>query len=300
MSSNFWNLIKSENTVKDEKDCFGMWCNNHSGVISLLCNHNASFMKLWIFKISTEIWASQFLNNKIKFISTSGRNISNQISVWNSGNGYIYMYKWLYGEQNINKSSALLSISPHDIIVTELNNTKMEYMSNRKGFIRWIDNHNNLHLLGGKITNLTKNISAAHWMLNTTTYTWITVQSKILKPSSRAQACFWQAGGNLWLFGGYRKYSKEEIDILNDFWIGNTTHQVVMWPSSVNNKLPGDTLKLSLVNKLIISLFVLLVVMAISIRLCYKRELNQLMSRLQKNRVVYHELSQEGDKSTRL
>lgn len=299
ISSNSWNLIQSPSNIKNTQDCFAMWCNQDSGIISMLCHENTVVMKLWIFKITSGIWSSQTFSNK--FTNTSDRSISSQISVWNDPDGLVYVYMWSHSNQNIGKNSVLLSISHDDIVITEVNDTKQEYMSNRKGFIRWIDSHGNLHLLGGRITNVTTNSSAAHWMLNLSDYTWVTVNSKNIKPSARAGACFWQVDGNLWLFGGYRKDGEGQMVVLNDFWIGNTSRPVVVHrPTLVDRNLPGDTLGLSLVNKLIISLVTLFVVMAVSVRLCYKRELNQFMSRLQKNRVLYHQLSQEGDKSTRL
>ncbi len=296
MSSNVWSLIPSN--IKNIQGCLAMWCKQDSGMILLLCYENTSAVKLWIFKITSGNWSSQTFTNKTKFANTSNGNISelSQMSVWNQPRGLVYIYMWSHSDSSTRKNSVLLSISHDDVVVTKVNNTKLEYMSNRKGFIRWIGSHGNLHLLGGRITNS----SAAHWMLNMSDYTWVTVDSKNHKPSSRAGACFWQVDGNLLLFGGYKKDDEGRIIVLNNFWLGNTSKPVVVRPTPTNRNLPGDTLGLSLATKLIISLVTLFVVMAVSIRLCYKRELNQLMSRLQKNQVLYHLVSQESDKSTRL
>ena len=302
ISSKFWNLIQSpRNIFNDVHDCFTMWCDKHSGIISLLCHQDKNAMKLWIYKITAGIWGSQTFINEVNFTSASGKK-SRKISVWQELGDMVFVYVWSNSNPRLMKNSALVSISHNEIVVTEVNNTKIEYISNRKGFIRWIDNNGNLHLLGGRIANVTNNSSAAHWMLNTTNHIWVMINSKKLKPGTRAGACSWQVGDNLWLFGGYREDGQGHMAVLNDFWFANTNRPVVCLPTTPTNKtfLPGDTLGLSLVHKFIISGVILLFVMVISIRLCYKRELNQLISRLRKNRVLYHQLNQEGDKSTRL
>ena len=307
VTSQFWSLIKSPaNILENAQDCFTMWCNEDSGTMSLLCHQDKSVMILYyrIYKISTGVWGSQTFINEVNFTIAFGKNISKSrgISVWKKLGDLAFVYIWSNSNPHTLKSSALVSISHKGIVATEVNNTRPEYMSNRKGFIRWIDNNGNLNLLGGRITNISTNSSAAHWMLNTSSYKWSMVISKTVKPGTRFGACSWQVGDNLWLFGGYRKDGQGHVVVLNDFWIANTNKSGVHPSTAPTNtsSLPGDTLGLSLVHKLIISVVVLLVVMAISIRLCYKRELNQLMSRLRKNRVLYHQLNQEGDKSTRL
>ena len=293
ISSNFWSLVS--HNIKNTEKCFAMFCNLDSDVY-LLCHENTNVIKLWIFKITSGNWSSKTLSDKINLTDTSNRNVSSHFSIWNICFGLSNIYIW--SNPNIRKKSVLLSVGRHDISIRKVSNTKQEYLSNRKGFIRWIDSHGNLHLLGGRISNITTH-SASHLMLNMSDYSWSTVNSKnVNQPSLRVGACFWLVDGNLWLFGGYRRDGKGGMVVFNDFWFGNSSKTRPR--QTVSHKLPGDTLGLSLVNKLIISFATLIVVIAISVRLCYKRELNLLMSRLQKNQVVYHQLSQEGDKSTRL
>ena len=295
ITSNFWSLVP--HNIKNTENCFAMWCSLDSDV-SLLCYGNTNAVKLWIFKITSGNWSSKILTDKINFTDTSNRNVSSHFSIWNNPYGLVCIYIW--SNSNIRKKSVLLFVGHHGISITKVNNTKQEYSSNRKGFMRWIDSHGNLHLLGGGVSYITTH-SASHFMLNMSDYSWSTVNSKhVNQPSSRVRACFWQVDGNLWLFGGFKRNGKGRMVVFNDFWIGNSSKYTVPRQTPVNHQLPGDTLGLSLVNKLIISFVTLIVVIAISVRLCYKRELNLLMSRLQKNRVVYHQLSQEGDKSTRL
>jgi hypothetical protein len=294
ISSMFWHLVP--HSIKNTENCFAMWCNLDSD-ISLLCYENA-VMKLWILKITSGNWSSKTLPDSLKFTDISHRNVSklSHFSIWNIPYGS-NVYMWSF--PSFGKPSLLLSVVHGDIAISKVSNTKLEYLSNREGFIRWVSSDGNLHLLGGRMSNVTTNSS--HWMLNVSDHTWGMVNSRDLnKPSSRVGACFWQVDGNLWLFGGYRRDGNERVVVLNDFWIGNSSKPMVHQRTAVNHTLPGDTLGLSLTNKLIISVITLLVVMAVSVRLCYKRELNRLLSRLQKNRVLYHQVSQEGDKSTRL
>lgn len=305
MSSNVWNLMQIKKKGSSTGGCFALQCNPESGNVSLLCQAKASVLKSWIFNAISGTWSSGMFTNKINFKNTTGRNVSlaSQISLWNNPIGVLFVYIWPHSNLTVRKNSVLLSVRNDGILIAKVNNTEMEYMSDRKGFIRWIDSHGNLHLLGGRIAN-TKS-PAEHWMLNTSDYTWVIINSKNLsKPSLRAGACFWHVSGDLWLFGGHTKDGKGNTIVLNDFWKhgyynSKRVKPQILFTGKCKN-LSGDTLGLSLAHKLIISVVTLIVVMAISIRLCYKRELSQLLSRLQKNRVLYHQLSQEGHKSTSL
>ncbi|XP_028398602.1 uncharacterized protein LOC114522170 [Dendronephthya gigantea] len=298
ISSNAWNLIQTVNHFGDMNGCFALWCDKSSDSLSLICHSNMDAIKLWVFKLKTMNWEPINITERIHV--DEGISKLDQFSLWNDEHdGLVFMYVW--SSQNMSKDSVLLSISHDNVAISKVNITKPEYWSSRNGFVRWVDDNSNLHLLGIASTGSVN--TSVHWMLKSSNLTWIQSRSRYPDPSPRFGANVWQVDGNVWLFGGYRKDKEGHVVVLDDLWIGisiTDSKPVIPQPTHVNHDLPGDTLGLSLTNKLIISMVTLCIVLAVSIRLCYKRELNKLMSGLKKNRVLYHQLSQEGDKSTRL
>ncbi|XP_046847548.1 uncharacterized protein LOC124441156 isoform X2 [Xenia sp. Carnegie-2017] len=288
MSSNIWKYLHYPRN-NTGYSCVAMWCNETLTVIKLLCLKQ-NIIKLWHYGIVTKNWS-------LHMSTLLTKSVKNSHLLFLSSK-YVWSYPGLLS------ASKLLIVKNNVFSVLQVNKTGKEFFATRKGFVRWIDRMGNLNLLGGKVSRYAaSNYSSDHWMLNMSNHIWVKIMSKSVKPRARFGACVWYVKDQLWLFSGYRKDSKGHIVIERDLWKGRIVYpqaDIHSKTKASEDNLPGDTLKLSLINKLIISMATLCIVMVISIRLCYKRELYQVLSKMSKQRVVYHQVSQEGEKNNRL
>ena len=296
ISSNLWNLKELPKEIKSGYDhCFALSCNNNLWATSLLCSNSTS-LQMWTFTVRMDMWVSKsipsteiFRNLILKNVSKSNMNL-----IWTSSlEDTVYVYHWSLGKPN---NSVLLTITHTNTTITHISS---HGPACRIGSITWIDSTSNLYVLGGKKCDSTQ-LYSDHWMFNVKDYNWISLNINKPNPKQRSYACSWQVGSSLWVYGGQFQNNKGVTKVLSDIWLGKPSKHVVPVPVIPNHQLPGDTLGLSMVDKLIISGVVLLVVMAVMVRLCYKRELNQMLMQLRRRRVPYHQLSQEGDKGSRL
>ena len=298
ISSNLWNLKELPKEIKSGYDhCFALSCNNNLSAISLLCSNSTS-LQMWTFTVRMDMWVSKSIPSTEIFRNLISKNVSksNMNLIWaTSLENTVYVYHWSLGNPN---NSVLLTITHTNTTITHV---PPHGPACRTRSITWIDSTSNLYVLGGKKCDSTQ-LYSDHWMFNVKDYNWMSLNLNKPNPKQRSYACSWLVGGSLWVYGGQFQNNKGVTKVLSDIWLGEPSKHVVLVPVPVipDHHLPGDTLGLSMVDKLIISGLVLLVVMAVMVRLCYKRELNQMLMQLKQRRVPYHQLSQEGDRGSRL
>lgn len=288
ISSNSWSVIDLPEEVKNSPKCLALWCNHNPSAVSFFCISNTTTsLQVWTYTVKANQWMSLSINTSTDYFMLLK---SGEYSTWADASGTAYIYLWPTGNSS---NSSILSVTHNKITFIQVIDQSPEY---RSGFIHWIDSNGNLHLFGGEKCNST-HVYSDEWMFDITRYKWVSMKLHKPNPSPRNYASFWKVGNSLWVHGGYMRDTKHDMVVLQDLWFGKTSSHVVPTPEY---HLPGDTLGLSMVHKLIISGLILLVVITISLRLCYKRELNQVLSQLKKRRVPYQQLSQEGDRSSRL
>ena len=290
ITSSIWIMKDLPQEVNTSTVCFALWCNHSLNAVSLFCNlnnHNNSSLQIWTYTIKNHKWQLEGVFSTENLTNLFLKNISksNRYTTWIDKNGAVNMYHWAFENSS---NSVLLSITHAKVTFTHVNQS----FNCRTGFINWVDSTGNLHLLGGKKCNSTQFYSDK-WMLNITNRKWVSINLKGASPTFGSNACSWKLANSIWVYGGYFMDQKGGLSLLKDLWLCYASEHV---PTKPEHHLPGDTLELSIVNKLIISGVILFVVMAIIIHLCYKRELNQMLSQLKRQRVPYHHLSQEDEK----